>query len=168
MYQTTKGNQLPISASNKTADTHQIVVRPNASLTPGGAALFFACVSIVSLGIAIRFTLLGLWVILPFALLELALLGACILYILRRNDRMEAIDVDRHQLILIQTEQGRERRQQFQRYWVQIIRERGTHAWYPSRLLLRSHGKSVEIASFLDEEERQQLEQNLRMAIAAG
>ena len=33
---------------------------------------------------------------------------------------------------------------------------------------MRSHGKSVEIASFLDEEERQQLEQNLRMAIAAG
>jgi uncharacterized membrane protein len=159
---------LPISASNNNADTHQIVVRPNASLTPGGAILFFACVSIVSLGIAIRFMLLGLWMIMPFALLELALLGACILYILRRNDRMEAIDVDRHRLTLIQKEHGRERRQQFQRYWVQIIREKGPHAWYPSRLLLRSHGKSVEIASFLDEEERQQLEQNLRMAIATG
>jgi uncharacterized membrane protein len=34
--------------------------------------------------------------------------------------------------------------------------------------LLRSHGKSVEIASFLDEEERQQLEEDLRMVIAAS
>jgi uncharacterized membrane protein len=112
--------------------------------------------------------LLGLWMIMPFAILEMSLLGGCILYILRRNERMEAIDVDEHQLTLIQKEYGKERRQQFQRYWVQIIREKGSHAWYPSRLLLRSHGKSVEIASFLDEEERQQLEQNLRMVIATA
>jgi uncharacterized membrane protein len=157
---------LPITASDKSADSHQIVVRPNASLTPEGAGLFFAAISIVSLGIAIRFTLLGLWPILLFAILEMSLLGGCILYILRRNERMEAIDVNAHQLVLTQTEHGRERRQQFQRYWVQVIREQGKHAWYPSRLLLRSHGKSVEIASFLDEEERSQLEQNLRMYLA--
>ena len=159
---------MPITASNKTAGTHHIVVRPNASLTPEGARLYFAFISIVSLGIAIRFTVLGLWPILLFAILEMVLLGGCILYILRRNERMEAIDLDAHQLVLTQKEHGRERRQQFQRYWVQIIREKGLHAWYPSRLMIRSHGKSVEIASFLDEEERSELEQNLRMAIATG
>jgi len=104
--------------------------------------------------------------ILPFALLEMLLLGSCILYLLRRNERMEAIDVDAHQLILTQKEHGQVRHQRFQRYWVQVVREKGRHAWYPSRLLLRSHGKSVEIASFLDETERKQLEQNLRMVIA--
>lgn len=95
----------------------------------------------------------------------MCLLGGCILYILRRNERMEAIHVDTHQLVLTQKEHGQERRQKFQRYWVQVIREK-EHAWYPSRLLLRSHGKSVEIASFVGEEERKQLEQDLRMYLA--
>ena len=46
--------------------------------------------------------------------------------------------------------------------------ERTRNSWYPARLVIRSHGREVELGRFLNEEEREQLAMELLTVIAAG
>ncbi|MDX1656689.1 MAG: DUF2244 domain-containing protein, partial [Candidatus Competibacteraceae bacterium] len=45
----------------------------------------------------------------------------------------------------------------FNRVWTQVVVERCPDGWYPSRLLIRSQGRVVEIGRFLSEPERERL-----------
>ena len=58
-----------------------IQLSPNCSLTPRGAALFFASICTVSFSIALVMAFKGLWPIFPFAGLEMLLLGLIALVI---------------------------------------------------------------------------------------
>ena len=107
----------------------------------------------------------GLTLILPFAGLELAALGAALYISAWRGGRREVIHITPEQ---VRVETGRDVPEQevvFDRSWVQVVIEKPWSHWYPSRLLLRSHGKQMEIGSFLNEEERQALAFTLRKAI---
>ncbi|NCW56693.1 MAG: DUF2244 domain-containing protein [Gammaproteobacteria bacterium] len=57
-----------------TAET-RIEIAPHCSLTPRGARWFFVSLCVASLSIALPISLLGFWLVLPFAGLELALLA---------------------------------------------------------------------------------------------
>ena len=48
------------------------------------------------------------------------------------------------------------------RMWAHVVLERCPKQWYPSRLMIRSHGQTVEIGHFLNENERQYLACELR------
>jgi len=47
------------------------------------------------------------------------------------------------------------------RVWARVVLERCPKQWYPSRLLIRSHGRAVEVGTFLNEEERRRLAEEL-------
>jgi len=49
----------------------------------------------------------------------------------------------------------------FHPYWVKVRIEPGSWRGWPSRLLVGSHGREVEIGVFLNEDERQALAQRL-------
>jgi uncharacterized membrane protein len=51
-------------------------------------------------------------------------------------------------------------RDEFQRYWTKVTLERG-RSWYPSRLKVGSHGRSVVIAAGVNEKEREALSTTL-------
>ena len=71
-----------------------IEIRPNRSLTPRGAAWFFASLATVCLSIAVAFASLGFWVVLPVAGAELAVLALAIALSLRSATRCEVIHID--------------------------------------------------------------------------
>ena len=50
---------------------------------------------------------------------------------------------------------------QFHPYWVRVHLQAGRERNWPSRLVLRSHGREVEVGAFLNDEERRQLAQRL-------
>ena len=54
---------------------------------------------------------------------------------------------------------------EFDKAWAKIVLEKSWNNWYPSRLLLRSHGKQIELGKFLNEQERQCLEVELKKVI---
>ena len=56
------------------------------SISPRGLALVFALLAAVSMTIAVTFAVLGAWLILPFAGLEVLCLGAAFLHVARRAD----------------------------------------------------------------------------------
>ena len=67
----------------------------------------------------------------------------------------------------VAVEKARER-WEMQRAWAQIRLLPPRIRWYPTRLVLRSHGKEVELGGFLNEAERCQLADELRDAVNDG
>jgi len=53
----------------------------------------------------------------------------------------------------------------FQRLWVKVHLIDSNNTWYPSRLLIGSHGKNLEIGHFLTQQEKQDLARDLKHAI---
>lgn len=72
-----------------------LVARRNNSLTSSGRFLVFVLVFVVSLGIAVAFAILGAWLILPFAGLEMALLYLAFRDVERHAADYERIDEER-------------------------------------------------------------------------
>lgn len=106
--------------------------------------------------------------VLPFAGLELFAVAACVYVAMGRSARCEVVSVDDQTVIVESGRRRAERRNEFKRAWVQVRLQASNHRWYPSRLTIGSHGKLVEIGSFLSEDERRrfarELTQRLRSA----
>ena len=69
----------------------RIILRPNRSWTWRANTTFAATLMVVSLSIGIGFTWQGMWVILPFTVLELSILVACLYYCVRRTHQQEVL-----------------------------------------------------------------------------
>ncbi len=139
--------------------------RPNCSLSPQSAAIFFAVVASTSLLVAAYFVTLGLWPVLPFAGLELAALGAVLVHSLRQGRWYEIVSVSPGR-VEIDIYTGRTRRKiGFPRAWTQVELRRARIGGHPSHLLIGSQGRFVEIGRHLTESERCEQEKKLKRAI---
>ncbi len=135
----------------------RFILRPNCSLTRGQTRLFFVGISVFALLVAFRFYLLGAWVVLPMTALELLVLGVSLRMFLRSAGQVEILTLDREEVTLQRRGGGEEGEWRFQTYWLRVMLDRDDTSWYPSRLLLSSHGRAVEIGAFLTEEDREVL-----------
>jgi uncharacterized membrane protein len=123
----------------------------------------FAAVATFAMAIGIGFALVGAWMVLPFAGLEIAVVGSVLYWLYRRAGDHDLIVIGIDRVTVIRHRAGRERRDEFQRYWVKIILER--HRWYPSRLKIGSHGRFVVVGVDISEEERRALSARLNEAL---
>lgn len=155
-----------VEDTHSTAHESRFVIRPNCSLSWRGNQIFFLMMATVCFGIAGIFTARGYWVVLPFAGLEMAALGAALYLCAWRAARWEVITVERdHVEIAI----GREKPEQtytFNRHWARVELDAPAINSYPSRLVIRSHGREVEVGTFLSNEERRRLARALRAALS--
>ncbi|NBO73818.1 MAG: DUF2244 domain-containing protein [Gammaproteobacteria bacterium] len=129
-----------------TAET-RIEIAPHCSLTPRGARWFFVSLCVASLSIALPISLLGFWLVLPFAGLELALLAWALRASMARRHQRQTITIE------------------FPRHWAQVRIRAGGSPLHPSRLTVESHGRRHEIGHFLNEQERLGLAARLRRLI---
>ncbi|MBT5226828.1 MAG: DUF2244 domain-containing protein, partial [Proteobacteria bacterium] len=97
--------------------------------------------------------ILGAWPVLPFLGLEVAVLVVVFLMLQRRSTFYDLVEVRGDHVGLRQKSQHGETSRTLNRYWAQI-KLSGGRQWYPSRLLVGSHGKFVEIGAALTEEDR--------------
>jgi uncharacterized membrane protein len=134
----------------------RVLIRPNRSLSPRGMAVLFAGVGAFAMTLGIGFSLVGAWLVLPFAGLEVAVVGAVLYWLHRHVDDHELIIMDDDRVTVIQYRGGRERLEVFQRYWAKVTLEH-YGAWYPSRLKLGSHGRFIVLGADIGEDERQTL-----------
>jgi uncharacterized membrane protein len=99
----------------------------------------------------------GLWPILPFAGLEMLLLGWALAMTLRRWHHSQIITVT-DERVALETRNGAQREQfVFPRHWARVTLRRADTPLHPSRLMIESHGRSYEVGGFLTEEERRAL-----------
>lgn len=140
-------------------------IAPNCSLRPRAAALFFASICLVSFSIAGTMAVLGMWPILPFAGLEMLVLGWALHVSLRRRHHSQTILLT-DDLVRVETRSGDRREQiEFTRHWAQVKLRRPAARLHPSRLTIESHGRACELGSFLTEEERRGLALRLQRLI---
>lgn len=146
----------------------RVVIRPNRSLTRRQLQLAFVGIAAFCLGIATVFAVLGMWPVLPFAGAEVIAVGIGFYLSAMSGREMEVVSVNSDKVAV---EKGRlrvRRRWELQRTWAQIRLLPPRFPWYPTRLVIRSHGKEVELGGFLSEEERQRLAGELRQALNDG
>jgi uncharacterized membrane protein len=144
----------------------RIVLAPNCSLTPKGAALFFASLCAVSLLFALFFAVQGLWPVLPFWGLEMFVLGLALHLSLRRRHERQVLTITDDSISIVWVSRDREEKQEFSRHWARVKLRSPRTNLYPSRLLVESHGRAFEVGSFLTEEERRSLA--MRLATMVG
>jgi uncharacterized membrane protein len=109
---------------------------------------------LVSVGIAAVFAAMGAWLILPFAGLEMLVLGIALYVVARRATNWQEISISGDLINIVERCSGQEQEQTFQRAWAQVIHDHAAIKGHPSRLCIRSHGRSVEIGRCLNEEEK--------------
>ncbi len=143
----------------------RIVIRPNRSLTQRQLQLAFLGIAAVCLGIASAFAAIGMWPILPFAGAEVFVVGIGFYLSARSGQETQVVSIDGETLAVEMGRRQRSQRWVLQRAWTQIHLLPPQIRWYPSRLVLRSHGKVVELGGFLNEQEREQLAGQLQRAM---
>src|SRR5260370_935647 len=77
-----------------------IRLAPHCALSPRGALYFYASACATSFGVAGLMALRGWWPVLPFAGLEMLLLGAVLWHIQRRRHHVEVITLTAEQIYI--------------------------------------------------------------------
>lgn len=140
-------------------------IRPNRSLTRRGMLVFFLLVSVAVFLLGIRFALLGAWLVMPFTILEVVVLGTALYQFERATAYREVISLGQDGLLVRREARGGMTEWVFQPYWAQVVLAMDPGSWYPSKLYIRSHGRQVEIGSCLTECEREKLSGDLKTSI---
>jgi uncharacterized membrane protein len=143
----------------------RLLLLPHRSLSRAGLWLFLAAQSVAAGG----FAGLAAWrgnVFAPaFALLELAAVAYCLARVWRASATGEIITLTMSALEVVRMDNAAAP-VRMHPYWAQLTLQPGRWRGWPSRLLLRSHGRSVEIGAFLNEAEREQLALRLSTLLA--
>ena len=142
-----------------------IMVMPNRAMPWQHIMMIYLLISGVTISIAFGFFTQGLTLILPFAGLELLALGVVLYISAWRSNIKEVVNVTEEKIRIEIGRNAPEKTYELDKAWAKVVLERSWNNWYPSRLLLRSHGRQLEIGKFLNEQERQCLEVELKKVI---
>ncbi len=104
----------------------------------------------------------GAWPVLPFAGLEVLLLGWAFWRVQRRADDSEILVVGERFVEVTRHVGGCVESFRFPRYWARVSLEARAARNFPTRLRIGSHGRFVEIGSWLTDDERTTLAGSLR------
>ena len=139
------------------AGGYRFTVHPNCALdwrwTKRVIFFFASCLGAV----AWYFAAQGAWLVLPFAGLELAVLGAGFYLSALAGNRREVIEIRGNDLRVLRGGNCLQEIAAMSRHWTSVSLVRDPRGWHPSRLVLRCQGRSVEIVTRLVESEREEL-----------
>ncbi len=148
-------------------DVFRALIRPNRAMTPRGLTIFVICFAALSLTIALSFFSVGLWMVLPFAGVEIAVVAVAVGSVLRHFEDFELIVIDEHTVTITQRRGGHTRQQAFQRCWTRVRREPGRTRLGRDRLCIGSHGRFLDIGVEMTDVGRDELAARLNEALAA-
>ncbi len=127
--------------------------------------MFFAGACVLPCGVGAFLAMKGFWPVLPFAGLEMALLGWALKLSMERRFHRQTITVTDADVSIESRLRERCSRIVFPRHWAQVKLRRSAAQQHPSRLTIESHGRQCELGSFLTEEERRGLALRLQRLI---
>jgi uncharacterized membrane protein len=151
-----------LRSSNAEAFETEFVLIPHRSMTWRTLRRLFLGFALFSGGLSLGLALMGAWLVAPFTGLELLALGAA-LYVSARGVRQrEVVRISPETLQVQRGRRGPEQEFRFHPGWARVELLRDPRGWRPSRLIISSHGRSVELARALPEPERHALARSLR------
>jgi len=150
---------------DQTGTTGRLILTPNRSWSWRANLYILYTLIGVSLTISFGFLLVGAWVILPWALLELSFLGACIYYVVRRCYQQEVITLSEHEVLIERGFKEPSQRWNYHRLWAQFLIKEANHPWDPAMICIRSHGEELEIGQFLSKSDKSDLIVHLKRLV---
>ena len=136
-------------------------LKRNCSFTPAQLAWWYASLCFVSLGIGTLFWFQGARLILPFAWLELMVVGIAFVVYGRHAADGERISLQDGRLVVELENAGRLRRAEFNGAWVRVEPSTGNR----SLIRLSAQGNSVEVGRYVRPELRPALASEIRRAL---
>ena len=138
-----------------------IVLQPNRAASWRANLIFLLIIGGLSALIAGVFALLGAWLIMPFAGLEILSLASLLWYVNTIHSRREVVHFSDAEVVVEKGRNAPVLKWKCQRPWCRFNLY-NSHPWYPQRLKLRCHHREIEIGGFLPESERSELRAYLR------
>ena len=157
-----------MNASAASAASDQVLfdarLSPHRSLSPVGFRMLMAAIAAALLGVGAVFFAAGAWPVIGFCGLELALVYLFFQLNFRDLRRYETIRLTDAALEVRRVApDGSAELVSFQPYWLKVTVENSPGR--SSRLVLSSHGRALDVGSFLSPEEREDLARALGDAL---
>ncbi|HSW15973.1 MAG TPA: DUF2244 domain-containing protein [Ramlibacter sp.] len=142
----------------------QWALKRNCSVSPAQLGWFYASLCVVCLGISVVFWGQGATMVLPFAWLELAAVGAAFIAYARHATDGERISLQGPRLVVELENAGRLERAEFHRDWVRVEPRSDDR----SLIEVSGRGQSVQVGRYVRPELRPILAQEIRRALREG
>jgi len=142
-----------------------VVSRRHDSLGSLRRWLLFASLCFVSVGLGLGFAALGAWLVLPYSVLEMAVLYWAFRWIDRHATDWERVSVCGDRVIVERERAGVRMRQEFNRYWARVEVEDGGFN-RPPRLKLRFAGRVLPFGEELPAAQRRRVARDLQRVLA--
>lgn len=139
----------------------QWLLKRHCSLRPAQLGWFYISLCVLSLGIASFFWMHGATLVMPFAWVELLVVGVAFLIYARHAGDGEKIVLQGGQLVVEQETAGRTHRAEFNREWVRVEPRHGDG----SLIEVSCQGKSVQVGRHIRPELRPALAREIRLAL---
>jgi len=152
-------------AGNQGAGEFTLITRRINSLNTRHCGIVFGSLAVFSLLVAVVFSVLGAWLILPFAGVEAAALYLAFSWVVRHADDSESLVIRGDAVVLEVREDTRTRHFEFNRVWAKLVVDQRAQSVH---LALRSHGREVEIGRYLDGGGRRMLARELKARLRAS
>ncbi|MEW6314256.1 MAG: DUF2244 domain-containing protein [Pseudomonadota bacterium] len=147
-----------------TGSDYTLVTRRNNSLSPLGLRMLFVGMFLLFATVAIVFMwVVGTWLILPFSGLEIVVVAVVFYHITSHVGDYERIEISGDRVSVEQKDGRKMCKAEFQRAWVRVVLEEGE---FGMRLLLRSHGREIELGRMVRYDERLALAKQLGRHLA--
>ena len=144
----------------------RFTIYQNQSLSKRGNQIFFLTMLCVSFAIASVFAWQGLWLIIPFAGIEMLALGLALYWCINRLSRVETITVSDKEVSLdVQQQNSKQSSRRFPKAWTRATVLSPQTITQRRQLWLEGNRAKVEIGAFLDDREKVKLASAINKSI---
>lgn len=141
-----------------------VIAKHNNSLSPKGLMWLFLSIFAITMTVGFGVALVGAWLVLPFAGLELLAFACAFHHVFRHYEDFERITINDSDVIIDKRYAKHTERFTFQRYWAKVILHDESDG--TCGLFIGSHGKEVEFGrGFMTDEQRLVIAKNLRQQL---
>lgn len=149
----------------KTKPTFRALLTPHRSLGPKGFLVLMLLVCLINFIVGLTFWMLGAWPIMGFCGLDVLLIYIAFRVNYRAGRAFEAVDLSPGELVVTRVDgKGRSERFAFNPYWVRVLLSEAVDG--RTELRLASHGRHLVFGRFLTDDERREVADALRGALA--
>jgi len=154
-----------IDVQHTPSDTIRLIIQGNRSMSWRANLWLAASLGVICMGIALAMASVGLWMVIPFAGVEVLFIVACLYWTLRRLTRKEIITVDEQ---VVQLEWGYkkpEKSANLPRQWCQLRYHCPDNPFEVGELSVTAHGRRYRLGEALGREEKKTLHGELAAAL---
>ncbi|NOQ87636.1 MAG: DUF2244 domain-containing protein [Gammaproteobacteria bacterium] len=152
---------------NENTGSTIIILKPNNSSSWQFNMQIVASLALIAFFISSYLALHGLWLVIPFAVLEIGFVFICFYLRMRANIKTEVITFDENTVLVERGGYHAEKSWKYHRIWTKIFVKKPATPGYPKQIFIRSHGKELELGSFLNKKDKEILIKDLKTAVYA-